>query len=194
MAIEFLSPISLNKLELQNVALQNLAVAPTTPVAGQIYWDTALTSIRIWNGTAWKDIVFSTSIHTQNTDVGTSSTSFYIGASGPLIKNVSGNFQLRNSGDTASVGLTVGDMAITGNLTVTGTAPFPRKFTTSVHAATTAVAITHSLGTTAIHATVQRISDGQRVEVDWKATSGTVATFTFGSNPVANTYSFTIEG
>jgi hypothetical protein len=63
MAIEFLSPISLNKLELQNTAIQNLATAPTTPATAQIYWDTALTPprLRVYNGSAWVDLLSSAS-------------------------------------------------------------------------------------------------------------------------------------
>lgn len=62
MAVKFLTNldvkgnISLNKKELQNAAIQNLAVAPGSPVAGQIYFDTALTKLRIWSGSAWLDM------------------------------------------------------------------------------------------------------------------------------------------
>jgi hypothetical protein len=41
MALTYLSPINLGKLELQNARIHNLATAPTNPVAGQIYYDTA---------------------------------------------------------------------------------------------------------------------------------------------------------
>lgn len=53
MAQIFLTDINLSKNELQNAAIQNLATAPASPVAGQIYFDTADAEMKVWDGTAW---------------------------------------------------------------------------------------------------------------------------------------------
>lgn len=77
MARNFLTPINLNKLELQNVALQNLASDPGTPVAGQIYYNTGGT-VKYYNGSSW--ITFSTG-----------AGSFYLGTTSISLGNSSGS-------------------------------------------------------------------------------------------------------
>ena len=53
MARQFLTGLNLNKNELLNAKIQNLSVAPASPTAGQIYFDTDTKQLTIWDGTAW---------------------------------------------------------------------------------------------------------------------------------------------
>ena len=60
MAIKFLAGIDLGKNELSNAVVQNLATAnaPASPVTGQIYYDTTLRDLRVYNEAAgaWENV------------------------------------------------------------------------------------------------------------------------------------------
>ena len=51
----FLVVIDLNRNELTNGVIQVLASAPGTPAAGQVYYDSVLQALRIWDGSAWSN-------------------------------------------------------------------------------------------------------------------------------------------
>lgn len=53
MAIPFLNNIDLNKFQIYNLRLQNLAAAPGSPVAGLVYYDTNLLNFYGYNGSSW---------------------------------------------------------------------------------------------------------------------------------------------
>lgn len=58
MAQRFLVPINLEQNELLNPRIHNLASNPSTPVEGQVYFNTSAgnKSMYFWNGTAWIDM------------------------------------------------------------------------------------------------------------------------------------------
>ena len=58
MAIPFLNNIDLVKNQLLNAVFQNLAVAPSNPVEGQFYYNTADKKMFYYNGTAWVDTTY----------------------------------------------------------------------------------------------------------------------------------------
>lgn len=56
MAKQFLVDINLNKNELQNAVIQNLAADPSNGVIGQIYFNTVANRYKYFNGTIWVEI------------------------------------------------------------------------------------------------------------------------------------------
>lgn len=56
--MKYLSNLDLNRNELQNARIQNLATAPSSPVPGQIYYNTSDNAYYGFNGSAWINLSY----------------------------------------------------------------------------------------------------------------------------------------
>jgi hypothetical protein len=66
MSKPYLTSINLNKNEIQNVRLQNLASDPSSPVLGQFYFNTTDNAIKYYDGSTWQEV--GTGTGTGNVD------------------------------------------------------------------------------------------------------------------------------
>lgn len=86
--VKYLTPIDLNKNELQNARVQNLAAAPDSPVSGQVYYNSSDNKLYVYDGTGWVDL-------TDTTEGSVTS----VGATAPITSS---------GGLTPTIGVTIG--------------------------------------------------------------------------------------
>jgi hypothetical protein len=117
MARKFLTPIDLSQLELQNAKIQNLSTtqinAISSPVAGQFVFDTTLTILKVYSGTAWTPVGSTTTGSGAPATTPTSTGALYFDTTNNLLYVSNGTSSSANwvtseprggSGDIANLG------------------------------------------------------------------------------------------
>lgn len=91
---EFNDNISLGQNEIKNVVIDNLAGAPGSPVAGQIYHNTTDSNTYVYSGSGWEDITAVSSTSTKVVTVGTGLDYSSIAAAATYLNGLSGGIML----------------------------------------------------------------------------------------------------
>ena len=183
MARKFLTPIDLNKLELQNAAIQNLATAPNSPNTGQVSYDTVESQIKVWTGAAWANIGGGVS-----NLAGTANEITVSASVGAVTLSLPATINANTTGTAASL-TTARTIALTGD--VTGTVSFDGSASASM--ATTIAANSVALGTDTTGNYIASVS-GTANEIEVSG-SGEGATVTVGlTDNVSITGDLTVGG
>lgn len=94
MSTNLITNLNLNKNQIESAAIHNLSSAPSNPVKGQIYFNTADNKMYAWDGTSWICVTLSagdgitilngivSSIATSASEYGTFTTSSWTSSNG----------------------------------------------------------------------------------------------------------------
>ena len=88
MAKSVLTDLNLNKNELQNAVIQNLASAPNSPVKGQHYFNTTDNTEYVWDGTAWIDALNQGEVLSFTAPLSKTGTTVSVGSASTSAKGV----------------------------------------------------------------------------------------------------------
>jgi hypothetical protein len=124
MSRSFLTPINLNQLELQNARVQNLSTtqinAIGTPVAGQIAYDSTLSTLKVYNGTGWTPVGSVSTGSGAPASAPTSTGSLYLDLTNLVVYVAKGTASSADWVPVMPYGLT-GDMAALSTANAQGT-------------------------------------------------------------------------
>lgn len=120
--MKFLVPVDLSQNELQNARIQNLATAPSSPVNGQVYFNTTNNKAMVYDGTNW--IPWEASVNAVTGVKGNSESTYRTGDVNITASNIGlgnvGNFKAVST--AASQGLTTTEQSNARNNIGLGTA------------------------------------------------------------------------
>lgn len=196
MAKKILVDIDLNKNELQNGVIQNLASDPANAVAGQMYFNTTSHKMKVYNGTSWENAGAGDGTVTSITaGAGLNTTGDDASSDGGTI-TTTGTLNLTKSGVTAGTyqGLTVDKY---GRVTSASSITILAKYTGTItgDGTTASFTITHNLGSRDVVVNVYNGTTYEDVIVDIERTNTTTLTIKFGSAPaVSQTYNVVVVG
>lgn len=174
MARKFLTPIDLNKLELQNAAFQNLGTPPGSPSTGQFYYDTSTTpkQLKVWDGSAWVAVGSSEEeiedIVAGLVAAGTGISVSYDDGGNTLTVANTGVTSLTGTADEVNVSASAGDITIslpnTVNVDISGTAA-SATYAVTAGTANAVAADSVTLGTDTIGDYVADVTAGTGISV-----------------------------
>lgn len=205
--MKFLTNIDLNKNQIVNVAVHNNAGNPSSPVQGQIYFDTTVgvKKLYLYNGTAWVEIMGDiTSVVAGagltgggtggdvTLDVNVDNATIEINADIVRVKDLGITTAKLNDGAVTTIKLgdnqvTLAKLAQVANNTVLGNISGATAnvgtitIVTDLASASSTTLVTSSAVKTYIDSTIGALGN---LEGAWDASSGT---FPVGSSPVAGT-------
>ena len=207
MAKKFLTSLDLTKNQILNVAIQNLSSAPSSPVTGQVYFDTTDVRMYFYNGSAWIDmsgdiqdvlggagLTASTASDVVTLDINVDNATIEISSDAIQVKDLGITTAKLNNGAVTTVKL--GDNQVTyakiqqvannkvlGN--VSGATANVAEISIITATDLTGSANTNIPSTAAIKAYVDSVTGGLgNLEGAWDASSGS---FPVGAAPVSGT-------
>lgn len=144
MAIKYLNNIDLNQNELQNAVVQNLGSNPSSPLEGQIYFNTTDGNKKLWlyDGNGWVDA----SGDIKSISSGTETTLSVQNPAGPNPSFSTVTAAVTNGGTALATGdqiydFVVGQNYLTGNQTITLSGDISGSGTTSINATIASTAV-----------------------------------------------------
>lgn len=124
MARKFLTPIDLNRLELQNAVVQNLGTDPETAVDGQIYYNSGSDKLRLYSAGVWTDLSTGSTVTingtTNEVTVTASGSTYTISLPDTINANLNGNAASATYATTAGTANAVAANSVTLGTDTTG--------------------------------------------------------------------------